>query len=208
MGEREDEEIAITSANIRQLLDHSVHLTAQKYAAIGKFVVEFEMIVHMLRVGIAAVFQIAGTTPPKLTYALVGNRSVTAGPMLEMYVSAIGLMHKDTEVRSALKWLQKEINLLIQERNDIVHGTWFIDITDLPAKPEMKGFKHRSNTDGVDTRALPKSVSEFGALCQRCRNAYQAVLALTVCLSRKIPISTYLHKQGKGYTASLLPSPA
>jgi hypothetical protein len=127
--------------------------------------------------------------------------------MLEMYVSTIGLMHKDAEVRSVLKWLQKEINLLITERNDIVHGTWFIDATDLPAKPEIKGYKHRSNADGVDMKALPKSVPEFEALCQRCMTASKAVIALTVCLSRKIPISTYLHKQGKGYTASLLPTP-
>jgi hypothetical protein len=209
MNEREiAKPIDITSANIRQLLDHSVKLTAQKYAAIGKFVIEFEMIVHVLRAGIATLFQVAGTTPPKLTVALVGNRSVTAGPMLEMYVATIGHVHTNAEVRSVLKWLQKEINPLIADRNDIVHGTWFIDPTDLPAKPEIKGYKHRSNADGIDMKALPKSVAEFEALCQRCRNAYKAVNALTVCLSRKIPISTYLHKQGKGYTASLLPTPA
>lgn len=202
MVELTDGQIDITNANVRQLLEHSAQLTAQKYAAIGKFVVEFEMIVHMLRMGIAAAFQVAGTKPPRLTFALVGNRSVTAGPLLEMFVSTLGHLHRGAEVRSVLKWLQKEIKLLIEDRNDIVHGTWFINVADLPAKPELTGFKHRANPDGVNTRTLPKSIEEFEILHRRCGNASRVVLALSVCLGQKLPISTYLHKTEVGYTGS------
>lgn len=154
-----------------ELLADAEKNAERKYGVIGKFVVKFELLIHTLRVDIAALFQSNGLQKGSLVYCLVGHPAVTARPLIGMYTSTVASLHPDPELQRALRWIESEGSALVEARNDIVHGTWHFDpnlVFSDPNKTEkLSGVKYQPNIKGLGQKPLPDTVEQFNKLCER-----------------------------------------
>ena len=164
----------MTPQELHALLNHQ---TAQLYAGLGEFVAQFELIVFSMREALVLLWSRLGGWQAQ---ALVrpGLSELTADPVLRVFQSsfatAIDLGPLDDEEKAGgtkiLGLIATQTREMIKTRNEIVHGTWFIDW----ASPDdtdfsvARGEKTVNTKSGVEARDISRTKQDFDALCDEC----------------------------------------
>ena len=143
--------------------------TKEQYAAIGKFVVKFELVCFYLRLTMLNFLQSSGLKKQELARIVFGHQAMTANALREVYMAMTVVLYGDNMV---LKDFLSRFQRLTKERNDIVHGTWFVgwaseDQEDFSA---IRGFKDSIAKSGAGFKTLPESVEKLPLLRGKRRN--------------------------------------
>lgn len=157
--------------------------TAEQYEKIGRFVVEFEKACSELRIGIIFSLHLDGLKTQRLAQILIDNKYMTAAPLIEAYEAIMTQtgVREDPIQRDVLDQVSKEFRDLIIERNNIVHGEWFIGYATSDAKDisKMAGLKGKpSKKEGMGFQYLPTSVEEISELVERARNLKDLLMVI------------------------------
>ncbi len=140
--------------------------TTEQYAALGEFMTEFEQICHALRLSFVFLLQGKGLKDQTVANIIIGNRAISAGPLIEIMEGLVGhLVGKNPVGMQIFGKTATRFRNLTEIRNDFVHGTWFIgwanpEDTDFS---EIRGYKLNPNKKGMTLKVLPKSVDEIRA---------------------------------------------
>lgn len=151
--------------------------TTALYAALGEYVVAFEMAVFSARQLLLTI-----TSSDMLSQQLImpAYAGLTADPiravLLSTCATAIKLSpHYDESERvkaqAILEQICSRFALLTQTRNEIVHGTWFIGWAS-PFDVDFStadGFKPKNTKTGVTQTNLSRKVEDFNLLIDDCR---------------------------------------
>ncbi len=156
--------------------------TGEQFEALGRFVQEFEQLVFAVRT--TCMQLLSSNNSPKqqqLVNVVLFHQSLTAQPLFDIMRALYAVFIKefpervsadDLDVVSAvMKYCATEFSSLVQVRNRLLHGTWFIgwanekqeDFSQLPVA------KFNITKDGYEPAKLPKSVAELSQLTNRCR---------------------------------------
>lgn len=183
--------------------------TTEQYANIGRFIQEFELVVQALRF-LPAIFLPRGNgNMQDLVNIILHHSAMTAKPLLDIYRAMATVIKKkqfeqgppdkkeEEMTEDLLKHVGKTFTEMIEKRNSIVHGTWFIGwgnehTEDFSESPSMKGFVKK---DGVEYRSIVSSMSELTNLVQELQDLRVIISRLSVCLSDDRKISRNFHKR-------------
>ncbi len=152
------------------------------YRSIGEFVVKFEHVCFAVQTGILFLLDQAGLHNQNISQVLLAG--VTADPLRTLFESLVAETQtlNDIElkmVKNALKRFQK----LTEERNDIVHSTWFIgwgneNTTDFS---NAAGMKYHKNKSGAVVKSFGRKAEDFVKLSQEAESLYKIFMRLQGC---------------------------
>jgi len=137
--------------------------TTALYAAIGRFVVEFEqMCFAMSNAVLFALHNEEGLRDQQLGNAMLAG--LTAGPLREMTLSVFAHLYRDDPAGlQIVRDLAARTQQLTTSRNEIIHSTWFIgwasqEDTDFS---RASGMKLKNTKSGPMAMSVSNSVAEF-----------------------------------------------
>jgi hypothetical protein len=158
--------------------------TGQLYAAIGRYTVAFELMVHAIRTG-CVTFTSVSPTHQRLMNVIFHHKSMSARAMFDIYRSMIAEHvsqaakplddeEDDEELRAitgVLKTLAKRYGDACDDRNDHVHATWIIghgndETEDFSSAAFLKG---NATAEGLQFLPGPKTVEDLDALAAECK---------------------------------------
>lgn len=164
-----------------------------QFAALGRFIQTFENIVDTLRwhsqrillgehLGVSKPEQKAMVPWFAITSLIFHHEAMTARNMMDIWRSLLaekskalgylGLLSKDGQevVDGVSKEIASEFGDICQQRNKIIHATWYIGkLPDISAMPEFMARKYAAGSDGLFEREdLPKNFDELIKLGDRC----------------------------------------
>jgi hypothetical protein len=186
--------------------------TTEQYAALGRFVEAFEMMVNEVReICIERVCDGVGSRErERLVEIAFHNQSMTAKPLFDIMRATIAeLVSAPTSQHYAdratfkklLSHIETEYSHLYSKRNELLHGTWLVGyVSDID--PDAKQFvvrKYKTTADGL-TRAkgLPKNAIELLDLVTRCDDARMWLSYIDHCLQDKISINDFFKQDPRG----------
>jgi len=151
------------------------------YRAIGRYVYEFSRLVWWLKFGITQTLQRTSTEAPWIGELLMGEAA--AQQIANSFFGVMGSVDLDEEEKRVAKQLRNRVNQVIEKRNEIAHGDWWIGATaadqTLPEDPMLirirpvrkEGPLHHQNLGPAELdqlsdeiRDLRVRVGEFAAL--------------------------------------------
>jgi hypothetical protein len=150
------------------------------YQAIGHAVVEFELMVDRVRMGIETLLVRAGLTIYSFADAMVaGQTAYSLGMTLRAMLGGLPLKYGPDEI-FILDTAFNRYAELCAERNDIVHGTWFIGHqTDGAADWSVaQGYKAKHFKEGTQTKILDRSAADFDHFAEECMAIGQLILGI------------------------------
>jgi len=162
--------------------------TGEIYQAIGRFTVKFEHVVQAMKQGIVFILELQGLRNQQLSTILLSDH--TAEPIRSIYnaiVSEVRVFTKDE--RLILNSILEEIKVLTVERNDIIHGTWFVgrsnadsnsNFSDLPA--------HNYKKQNSKIKQFRNQSCDFDHLSIRCDDVVTLVNRFTGCIMDNLSI--------------------
>lgn len=173
---------------------HDAEVREGQYAAIGRFVQSFELMVDSARQAIYWMLQTNGVHNNDLQI-LLNHRSLTARPLLEICESMLtrrfseyqGVAAPDCDTaRKILKQISKEWRGLDTQRNSIVHATWRIGWADIDAGFESKISATKITISASEARGfkpvdLPDTIEELSRLSGRCDANGRLLIRLSSC---------------------------
>jgi hypothetical protein len=156
---------------------------AEAYAAIGRYTVEFEQLVHALRLWATFLLTGAGLKNQGMAQAIVNSRAMNVQSLralLQSFLAETEFYSKDRDPDAAkiIDHLFKLIGDRIEERNKILHGTWYIGwgnegTTDWSM---MSGFKgNPRKTSGVHADDLSTTPCELLKSCEEVQRLTQLI---------------------------------
>lgn len=175
----------ISTIDARQNRDFKyTQQTTESYAAIGKFVCEFELLCEQMRLSIWICLSFYGLKNTSISLIILTD--LTAQPLLTL----LERLHAETFQQFDELALEKrisdqilnEIKELIQKRNSIVHGTYRIgwaseSQTDFS---NIQGYKLKANkSKGHHIETLPESKDEYDTLSKKLNNSRNLLSRLT-----------------------------
>lgn len=173
---------------------HDADVRQGQYAALGRFVQNFELMVDSARQAIYWMLQTNGAHNDDLQI-LLNHRSLTARPLLEICESMLtrrfseyqGVAAADCDMaRKILKQIRNEWQSLDEKRDSIVHATWRIGWGDIDAGfeskiPATKITRSASEARGFKSVGLPETISELDRLSARCDANEKLLGRLATC---------------------------
>lgn len=157
--------------------------TSALYAALGRFVAEFELVCWQMRMVILSVLQQAGLQNQQLAHVITAD--MTADPLRSIAQALIGeamkLSAADLEVCDNIF---KRIANATKTRNDVVHGTWFIGWagsgdSDFSVASRMKQARGKR---GVLHRSIDFTAEGIDALTVDCTQLKLDMTRLNACI--------------------------
>jgi hypothetical protein len=188
------------------LRDHVQNVNEQ-YEYLGRFVEAFESMIGTVR---SSCIQLLSVDTQYANWMQVPfyHESMTARPLWAIMRGVIAQMLKDEKFRKAhgiddkdynsfrdiLACITKEIDELINSRNNLLHGTWIIGYRSLSedalpedSLPEFTLYRYKVGKDGLTVPdKLPKNVDNLKALIERCDETRRWIAALNNCLPRSL----------------------
>ncbi|MBQ4824147.1 hypothetical protein J4729_06225 [Leisingera sp. HS039] len=154
---------------------------AAAYAAIGRYIVEFEQLIHWLRMWAVFSLTMAGLKNQGMAWAIVNSRAMNAQSLLALiqsFMAELELYSKESnpDGTKILDHFYKLVTNCMEERNKIVHGTWHIGwgnefTTDWS---KMDGFKGNPKKTGG---GLVENLNTTpGELLEKCEEVERTVL--------------------------------
>jgi len=148
--------------------------TTEQYAAIGRFVVEFENACGSIRSMMMRLLQMGGLKSQPLGNILLDSKSMTASPLIYAYEAMLrecGLMAVPTQ-EEVFNQLCKEFRDLMEVRNNYVHAHWFIGFSN-PANKDFSRFGalkgSPSKKKGMAYVDMPKNVDEIIGMADQAK---------------------------------------
>jgi len=159
--------------------------TEELYAAIGRFAVKFEHVVHRMHACVASLLIASGLKNDALANAVLAG--LTADPMLTIFRAVVFEYRGDSldaPDRKILDNVVTRVRKLIESRNDVIHRTWFVGWaaefdTDFG---EVMGWKFKNSGKGVEFRPLHFTRADFDTLSVRADELSAAVGRIDGCL--------------------------
>jgi hypothetical protein len=154
------------------------------HRAIGEFVVAFEHVCHAVTFGMTFLLGNAGLQEQRVTNVLLAG--LTAEPLRTLYQSLIGqLVTLNDLERKIVGNIFSRFKSLTEERNDIIHSTWFIGWGDNTTEDfsEASGMKLHKTKDGGSVKNLSKKASDFAALTLQAKELAKLMHRLTPCVA-------------------------
>jgi len=160
------------------------------YAALGRFVVEFEHVCNQMNTCIIFVLSGNSLRSQNLVQAVLAE--FTADPLLSSFRAVVGELRKgdDYEMR-ILDNVSKRVQNLIERRNDVIHRTWFIEYwgpkdTEFSKAPSLKFKKSKR---GAEPKYLELTAEELGDLSKEAFELHNIIFRISGCLSLGRPFS-------------------
>lgn len=162
--------------------------TKEQFEELGRFVQQFEQMVNAVRF---ACLQLTtrGVEHQRLMNIIFHHRSLTAGPLFEIMRSLFGEIVNDeknsieknevTAINGVLQQIHTEYQSLLERRNTLLHGTWYIGWVSENQKDfsEFLVSKFKATSKGVESAETPKNVAELRSLTTRCATCQHLIYA-------------------------------
>jgi hypothetical protein len=169
--------------------------TKEQYAALGQFVVAFESMVNETRSAI--VDFVEGDSPnTRLIDIALHHSALSAKPLFEIfrtvmveYLKFSGVTSHDSErdvFLGVLTVIAAEYFTLVNLRNTLLHGTWFVGYSTLE-DPNAENFilqKFKPTKTGLEQEDVPKHAFELLALKDRCDDTKTWISSIHFCVPR------------------------
>lgn len=182
-------------------------ITSQ-YACLGEFVAKFEFTVFSIRQLLMWVVHSHGAPQALINPAYA---ELTAGPLRSVMLStcskAIELRadYDETErgiAHGILRSICARFATLTEQRNEIVHGTWFIgwaspDQTDFGM---ASGYKPKNTKEGVLHTDISREVADFDVLIDECNYLSEMISRMSHTLTFGMYFSKNFQWDGKNVT--------
>ena len=184
---------------------------AEQYAALGRFVEAFEAMVNEVREAcIERLCEALGSSErQRLIEIPFHHQGMTAKILFNIMRAIIAEIvnnensphHDDRlKIKKILGCIEGEYNSLLNKRNELLHGTWFVGYTSTE-DPNAERFmvrKYKTTADGLANIELPKNVAQLDELTQRCVDALLWIGHLDICLQEKIRIEDFFRQESAG----------
>ena len=158
--------------------------TEDLYAALGRFAVEFEHVCNYLRVIIMTILNKEGLKNEQVMQILLAD--LTAEPLRSLVVSLIPQTHKLSQTdKKIVSRILKNVQDLTKNRNDVLHGTWFIGWASV-GETEFKnapGLKFKKDKSGAATKSFNWTVGEFVELTEKATQLWGLLERLNGCIA-------------------------
>jgi hypothetical protein len=193
------------STNQEELLKN----TTEQYAALGRFVEAFELMVNEVReICIENICASVGGIQQRerLIEIAFHHQSMTAKPLFDIMrtiiaetvnVEASPHYADRMAIKKLLGHIEAEYNHLYNKRNELIHGTWMIGFVshDNPDAREFVVRKYKTTSDGLAEAQLPKNAIELLDLVTRCDEARTWLGYLGFCLQEGTRITEVFKQQ-------------
>ena len=163
--------------------------TDELYRAIGEFLVKFEHVSFEIQRGLMFLLEGVGLRDQRVSQILLSG--MTAEPLRTLYVSLIAHTHTLTKIeRKIIDNAVTRFQKLIEERNDMVHSTWFIGYGNEQTVDfsEARGHKFHKNKNGWAMKSFGKKAEDFRILSQEAESLANIFRGLGACLAIGQPI--------------------
>ena len=186
--------------------------TREQYERLGRFVESFEAMVGEVRT--QCIRLLAGDSPKEELHQIIfHHQSLTAKPLFELFramtiqtISEKGFKEKHKidvvtvdAFRGVLAQISKEYFDLVNLRNNLLHGTWFIGyVGDDPTSPDFDVYKYTVNKDGLSRIELPRTASQLADLNNRCDEVRDLVALISECIPNKTHYKVTDHFRREG----------
>jgi hypothetical protein len=167
--------------------------TKEQFEAIGRFVQAFELMVNTVRFGL---LQLTAKDPKhqSVLNIIFHHQSITAGPLMDMLRAIIAEIVLDPDYKVLkterdatlliISQIANEHRDLVEHRNNLLHGTWFIGWTN-PADQdfsEIKVTKFKASATGFKSVPRPANIEEMRSLVSECGRVEHLLRALIMSL--------------------------
>jgi len=101
-----------------------------------------------------------------------------------------------------LKTIADEFTALVNMRNNLLHGTWFVGYTESSSDPFAEEFhvhKYAVTKEGLAALKLPKSRGELLELGKRCTDVTHWLWQIDQCINGYNPISERFQRRGSDW---------
>jgi hypothetical protein len=110
------------------------------------------------------------------------HSSMTAWPLFEIARALYGEMINDADykipakegevIKGVLKQIATEYSNLLSNRNNMVHGTWYIGWASAADQEfsDLKIAKYKATSSGFTAADTPKNTTELQSLTERCKH--------------------------------------
>lgn len=149
------------------------------YRSIGEFSVKFEQIVHSMTNGITVSLAKDGLKNQKLSNIILAE--LTAYPIKSIFASIIAeTVDLSDKEKRIVNIILKRIQRLIDERNNIVHRTWFVGWASSVATKfdEVSGVKLMRGKTGGGSKVVSLKSEDFDNLSAECDSVNELVSRL------------------------------
>lgn len=156
------------------------------YSLLGEFTVEFERVCLFMKEAINHWSLLAGNKDE--IYVKTLTTGMGAKSLLVAYRSiAVRVRKLSADEQKILTNIYNQIESLILERNDMLHGTWFGPTSSEKYREmvSIEGRKVKHTKNGIADKNLNLSLETFGPLIEQCRKLHLILVA--VVLSLKSP---------------------
>lgn len=190
--------------------------TRAQFEALGRFVEAFELMVHEVRTVSISLLSTDAKHSDLISipfYHLV----MTAKPLFEIMRGIISQLVNNAEYRKhhrideldrrdfmgVLGEISDEYSNLVEMRNNLLHGTWFIGYSHGADMDSLEFHLHRGkiNKHGLSfAENLPKDAEELKRLAKRCEEARTWICTLAACMrlsSVDLKIKDCFERSGK-----------
>jgi hypothetical protein len=152
----------------------------EQYEVLGRFIEAFELMVSEVRNICIMLLAHDGNNGDLLAIAF-HHQALTAKPLFDIMRAIIADLvtktshraypHRDF-YRTLLRHVQKQYDYLVNMRNDLLHGTWYIGIGRSGLDPDHVEFhleKYTTTKDGLKRMLeLPRTANELKELTKLC----------------------------------------
>ncbi|MBM3157932.1 MAG: hypothetical protein FJ004_11705 [Chloroflexi bacterium] len=169
------------------------------YAAVGRFVVKFEQLCDQMTMCIISVLGLNGLRTQGLAWAILAD--FTADPLLQSFRAVIAELRKNnSNDMRILKNISKRIEKLIEERNDVLHRTWFIGAASEQQEDFSKvdSWKFKKTKTGAEYKPREGSVDKFNALSNEAEELANIIFQIIACMGFNTSFSRALKVEEDG----------
>ncbi len=163
---------------LKKIIAQRVEQANDLYALLGEFVVSFELLCQEMRQQLALLCAPAPHRQSDI-FALTGE--MTAAPLLSSYRSIMALRCRE-EDRPFFKVLCTRIQRITEQRNNIVHGTWYVGWGNDPMSMffDAPGVKIKNSSSGPKDVNMTLSEDTFRPFIRECQELHELVFLMTV----------------------------
>jgi hypothetical protein len=154
------------------------------YEHFGRFCVDFEQLCRSMESCIRIILHKEGLANSSVHEVLLSG--YTAEPLRALLQNLVGETLANTNKERALcSKVFSRIQKLIDERNDLLHGKWFLFYSDLKDQEKeilALGEKLHANKKGAATKVLRIEKSKLDELVNSCREAAITISLIIRCI--------------------------
>ncbi len=172
-----------------------------QYAALGKFIQEFSQICHTLRISFSHLIQGEGLKDFQVGQIIINNKVITAAPLLEIMEALVGYLKKDDAIGLEIfSHTKVRFRSLIEKRNEITHGSWFIGQQNAEEKDSSEISAHilKTNKKGIKVKTILKSEQEILTLVEECKQVENLFFQFFLTIYLGNQLSEKFTKDSKG----------